>query len=126
MSRRDELLQNMADEINNDERLGRINWDYISIVVEINGRNVSQSGFAYKEKEIEPVYVDSFDFDDYALELHDEIKQDGYDGFKSMIFQLESSSNKMKCDFEYDDEKRWVVSPDNIEKMKEELRPNFS
>jgi hypothetical protein len=46
-------------------------------------------------------------------------------GFIKMLFQFNRISRRVKADFEYDDMSRWAVTPDNIDTIVDELKPNL-
>lgn len=119
MSKRDELLQKIAEEIN------ELPWEELSLVISTADGVISQAGYAYYSNEVESIAVESFDFYDYVDELRDETKVENESPFKKMLVQLEASSGRVKCDFEYDDEIRWSITPKNMNEVKEEIRPRF-
>ena len=46
-------------------------------------------------------------------------------GFIKMLFQFNRDTRRANADFEYDDPRRWQVTPANIDTITETLRPSL-
>ena len=125
MDAKDKLFSNIANEIANDQEINEIDWIELSVVVEVAGENVSQTGFSYADDDIEPIVVDSFEFDDYVLELCRLTMDSDNRPFKSVLIQMYNADGRIKFEYEYENGQRWAFGPHNLDTMKEALRPGF-
>jgi hypothetical protein len=53
------------------------------------------------------------------------LRQEGDRGIIKMLFQFNRVTRKVNADFEYDNPSRWLVTPKNLDRMIEELRPKL-
>jgi hypothetical protein len=56
-------------------------------------------------------------------ELAAAMQVEGKPGWKTCLLQFIRSNSRIKADFEYDDAARWDVTPGNLQRRVEELRP---
>ena len=94
--------------------------------VDEDGLLVASSGYAYdKEGDYMPSAVGSEELESAIKNYRTWLSKDTDKGFMKMLFQFNRDSGQVQADFEYDDPMRWKVTPNNIDDMIEELRPNL-
>lgn len=103
-------------------------WSEFSIVFYSNDKGKLGGSFGY-------AYDASGDYEAFAISVRpirqiiadyrDWLAKDTDKGFMQMLFQFNRDSGQVQADFEYDDPMRWKVTPNNIDDMIEELRPNL-
>jgi hypothetical protein len=69
-----------------------------------------------------PIDLES-DLDALLLQLREAAKEGASGRWKACLIQL-NSDMRMAVKFEYDDLDRWKLTPDNIDKMIEAIRPD--
>ena len=103
-------------------------WSEFSIVVSYDeDGDVDQTyGYAYasdgewKAFAITPRLVRS------SLNRYRErLRKDGDKGFIKLFFQFNRDTGRFNADFEYEDATRWQVTPANIDRIIEDLRPDL-
>lgn len=127
-----EFLTSIVRVIANDsefhETIGDRKWIEFSIVFEVDedGDIISLSGYAFlQEPEYAPFVIDIDDVEGEVKGYRDWLAKDTGEGFKKMLLQFNRDSGRVQADFEYDDPMRWKVTPNNIDQMIEDLRPNL-
>jgi len=129
MSRKDELIQELASLILQSEDLLDNQWDLATIVFDVAAGAVSNSGFKYTKSEIEPIIAEVPDdivlLDDKLVEFQNEIINSFGHSFVQLLIQFDRKNNKVKLDFEFDNPSRWSITPANLKRIREELRPKF-
>ncbi len=53
------------------------------------------------------------------------LRLEGDKGFIKMLFQFNRETRKVKAEFEYDNADRWKITPENVDAMIDELRPDL-
>lgn len=104
-------------------------WDFLTFVFDVGEGVISNSGFIYSGSEIipasaeiesEPLLLDN-KIEGLRSKIYDQCNKE----FKQILIQMESNTNRIKIDFEFDDESRWSITPANLRQIREELKPNF-
>ncbi len=106
---------------------GRV-WSEFSLVMEFraDGSVSGTYGYAYTQTgdwyaiAIKPRLLNSSVKDYLAAMLRPE---DGYP--VKFLLQFNRDNSRFKTDFEYDDPSRWQVTPANLDRIIQELRPNL-
>ncbi len=128
MSENMELMGNIARGIFDDSSLQGVEWDELSVVFsfEDDGFCSGNFGYAYTKHGKETAFaVDSMEVEKVAESYREWLRQEGDKGFIKMLFQFNRVTRKVNADFEYDDPSRWQVTPKNLDRMIEELRPDL-
>ena len=60
-----------------------------------------------------------------ANAYRERLRLEGDKGIIKLLFQFNRNTRRVNADFEYENPKRWQVTPANIDKIVEELRPNL-
>ena len=127
-SQKTELVEDIYKEVCESTNLENVDWEAITVVCDLNEGHFSQSGFLYKTSEkAEPFTVKSSErrrFSNLCKSLSEELKSETGEGLVQLLIQVSNLGN-INIDFEFDDSQRWMISPGNIDQMKEALRPKF-
>jgi len=102
-------------------------WTEFTFVFEFGEGHISNSGFLYTGDKVRPATA-SIEEDRLLLgntleQLREDIYQQCGKKFNQLLFQMENETKHFKIDFEFDDQKRWVITPNNMLAMREKLRP---
>lgn len=126
MDRKTELVVLICREIAGCSDLEPIDWDTVSLVIEVEEEAVSNKGFAYlADAGIKPFSVRSRQFYDYCRELPAVMQVVGEEPWKECLVQIRRADGEIKIDFNYDQAPRWAITPRTLVRMREELRPVF-
>ena len=129
MNIEDNVLNEIATLFLRCKKVKENPWTECVFVFEFGEGHISNSGFLYNEDDIRPATA-SIDEEKLLLGdtlsvLRDSIyKQCGHK-FNQLLFQMENETKRFKIDFEFDDPKRWAITPSNMFEMREKLRPRF-
>src|SRR5262245_6389296 len=123
-----QLMGDIASAIVNSKKMEGVDWSEISIVVtvddggeanEIFGYAYDASGYytavAPRLREIEQPVATYWQW----------LRNDGDKGFQKILFQFNRISRRVNADFEYEDPRRWQVTPNNVDGIIAQLRPNL-
>lgn len=124
LDRASELLVELGSRVVRDERYADLAWEGIAVVAIVDGGVTQMSGYSYDAsgKATPKIPSDRQIFDTFE-ELRDAMQAEGKEPWKCALFQVKRSEMKVKMDFEYQDPMRWKVTPANINRMVEQLRP---
>jgi hypothetical protein len=128
MSENLEKLGSIAREIINTGELDEFKWDEFSLVLSFDdeGDVNGTYGYAYLANgDWEAFAVDADAVDPSAKAYREWLRLEGDKGMIKMLFQFNRDTRRVNADFEYENPKRWQVTPANIDKIVEELRPNL-
>jgi len=125
----DDKLHEIAQLILQCEDVLSFQWTELVFVFEFGGVHVSNSGFLYDGQEVTPattsIAQEKLRLRNSLEALREDIFQQCGDKFNQLLFQMENETKHFKIDFEFDDPKRWAITPSNMFEMREELRPKF-
>ena len=118
----DQSLVRIGAMIVQDERYVGRDWDGIAVVALVDDDSVDMTGFVYdadgKASPGTPRNPDLMD------ELEDFRRTTGANGkWGAVLLQIRKPAMTVKVRFEYDDPKKWKVTPTNMESLKDEFRP---
>ncbi len=118
----DQALLRIGAMIVQDERYAGRDWDGIAVVALVDDDSVDMTGFVYdasgKATPGTPRNPDLMD------ELEDFRRATGANGkWRAVLLQIRKPAITVKVRFEYDDPKKWKVTPANMDALKEEFRP---
>lgn len=120
-----DIITKIVDEVLQVEGLKNSNWDYFSVVVEIEPGMTSAYSYAYTDsRKPIPVQLSIEHLFDEIEQLRQSAMTDGqsFDGF---IIQHSNQQHKTLVRYLYGDEvAQWHISPDNLTVVQEALRPN--
>jgi len=105
-------------------------WDCLAVVYDTGEGHIANSGFIYKDEVVSPVTTKIENspllLGDKILAFREKIYEECGHKFKQLLIQMESETNRIKIDFEFDDPERWSIKPAKLKEMREKLRPSFS
>ena len=129
MNIKDEVLMDIAQLFLRCSDLIDYEWKQVTFVFELGEGCTSNSGFLYDGEVITPAAASIEDeqllLDNTLEQLREDIYQQCGEKFNQLLFQMENETKRFKIDFEFDDPKRWAISPSNMFEMREKLRPKF-
>ncbi|KZL25136.1 hypothetical protein [Pseudovibrio sp. Ad37] len=127
-----ELLASIVRGVVKDEDFlenkPNFNWEEFSAVFSLDEDGDISSNFGYAYDLNSDYCAFSVDPDSVETSIRtyrDWLSGEADKGFIKMLLQFNRDSGQVQADFEYDDEMRWKVTPNNIDDMIEELRPNL-
>jgi hypothetical protein len=124
LDRSTDLINEIGNALVHDEAYLALPWDAIALVVGVDETSVRMHGYAYLDDgEITAETPESGDVSELFRELSAEMRRADGRGWKVMLIQIRRSTGKVTMLFENSDERRWAVTPDNYERMREELQP---
>lgn len=97
-------------------------WSGITVVCE-HSEGLRVFGLIYDEAGEEDCFLPDEIFDDLAYDFHDATLADGKPGWLCCLFQITRADMKINVRFEYDDPRRWSITPANRAEMVALLRP---
>ncbi|KLV04006.1 hypothetical protein ABT56_15355 [Photobacterium aquae] len=104
-------------------------WTECCFVFEFGEGHVSNSGYLYDGDEVTPAIASIECYPVLLgyklLELRELIYSECGHKFIQLLFQMENKTKRFKIDFEFDDPKRWAITPCNMFEMRERLKPVF-
>ncbi len=128
MSDNAEYVGNLVAAIIETGKVSQENWEEFSLVLGFNGDGVNDTyGYSYdgdgrwKAFSVRPSLI-SKEAEAYRKWL----RQKDDKPFIKMLFQFNRENNGFNADFEYEDTSRWKVTPANIDRVIEELRPKLN
>lgn len=120
----------IASLILETEDIKENNWTVCSFVFEFGEGHISNSGFLYNGDEVTPATAKIKNhpvlIGDTLLALCEFIHNECGHKFVQLLFQMENETKRFKIYFEFDDNKRWKITPSNMFEMREKLRPVFN
>jgi len=128
MSENMDYMGAIAKAILNSKELQQLEWTQVSVVFEIDddGYVTGTYGYAYDDAgEWSAVAPDIDEIEEPVVAYREWLRLDGDKGFMKMLFQFDRENSKVNADFEYEDSMRWNVTPANLDKITQELRPNL-
>ncbi|WP_219704344.1 hypothetical protein [Marinomonas lutimaris] len=130
MNIKDEVLQEITQMFLRCEDVLEYEWTELVFVFEFGDGHVSNSGFLYNGQEITPATAsianDKLLLRNSLKALREDVYQECGYRFNQLLFQMENKTKRFKIDFEFEDPKKWAITPDNMFEMREKLRPNFN
>lgn len=126
MDQKTEIVVAMCQEIARCEDIISLDWESISLVVDVEDGSTANRGFAYLNNgDIVPFSVRSEKFYNYCYELPEAMQVIGKDAWTECLVQIRRADGEIKMDFNYDQTPRWAIGPRTLARMREELRPVF-
>ncbi|WP_195822593.1 hypothetical protein [Roseobacter sp. MH60115] len=123
----DEALHAIALLIAQDEKYVDREWDAMSLVAIVTDTSVDMTGFSYVAGEKpKPGTPRNGDIMDQLVQFRQLKRRDGNAPWKAVLIQIVKAEMRIGITFEYDDAQRWKVTPDNLVRMREKLRPFFA
>jgi hypothetical protein len=128
MSENMELMGQIAKSIIESGELDSFDWREFSLVIGFDEEGDANETYGY-------AYLDGANWEAIsvfprvvrpsATAYREWLRGEGERGMIKMLFQFNRVTRKVNADFEYDNPRRWQVTPKNIDKIVEELRPNL-
>jgi hypothetical protein len=122
---KDELIVKIAQEIAASKRLDP-NWKSLSMVFTFEDDSLSNFGYCYTGDgpgDWSAFSSRSDELDDDLTKLRQIMKDESKASWHQGLFQLIRDRREMMFEFTYDGETRWKVTPGNLDRMIQELRP---
>lgn len=112
--RADELLFELGGLMVNSEAVTAEEWSSLALVV-IRDGSWSVSGLLYTDDDPDDAvpFLPDEEFDDLVPDFHDATLVDGKPGWVSCLFQIKRADMQLRLTFEYDDARRWAITPSN-------------
>ncbi|OCJ04554.1 hypothetical protein A6U86_30025 [Rhizobium sp. AC27/96] len=123
-----ERMDAIAREMVNSGELDTIDWVEVSAIfgIDADGDVVESYGYAYDRSGKPHAVAFLTDAVEREVKSYREWLREEHRGdFIKMLFQFNRESRRFNADFEYDNPRRWQVTPRNLETIVEELRPNL-
>ena len=123
-----DMMEAIAREIVNCGELDGIPWQEVSAIFSVDADgDVNQSyGYAYEADGTPHAVAFLYDPVEREVRRYREWLRPRHDkGFIKMLFQFNRVTRKVNADFEYEDPRRWQVTPANIDTVTETLRPKL-
>ena len=111
MKTRDQLVSDIASEIVNDEVYVNMEWDSVSVVVCFDGPSIWDSGIVYIENEYISKNPRSRELVHRMVELRDNMKEEDGKAWIVCLIKISALTQQIDIDFEYEDIKRWYLTP---------------
>jgi hypothetical protein len=127
-SRNMDLMGAIAREIVNCGELRNIDWVEVSAIFSIDSDGDVDESYGYAYDANGKAHAATFLYDGVEREVkayREWLHQPGDKGFIKMLFQFNRETRRVNADFEYEDPLRWQVTPKNLDKIVEELRPKL-
>jgi hypothetical protein len=125
----DDKLHEIAQLVLQCEDVLSFQWTELVFVFEFGEGHVSNSGFLYDGREVTPatasIAQEKLRLRNSLEALREDIFLQCGDKFNQLLFQMENETKRFKIDFDFDDPKRWAITPSNMFEMREKLRPKF-
>lgn len=120
----DEALHEIALMIAQDEKYVDREWDAMSLVAIVTDTSVDMTGFSYVAGEKpKPGTPRNGDIMDQLVQFRQLTRRGGSAPWKAVLIQIAKQEMRIDVAFEYDDAQRWKVTPSNLARMREKLRP---
>lgn len=121
-----ELSTEIGQEILNSRDLQNKKWESLALVIDLSEGHFSQSGYLYSLDDAEPFTAISSErrkLSSLCQSLKEKIKSESSADILQMLVQIKSYDMSIKIDFEFQNPSRWSITPNNMDKMKETLKP---
>lgn len=118
----------IAREMVNSGELDNIDWVEVSAIfsIDADGDVVESYGYAYDRNGKPHAVAFLTDAVEREVKAYREwLRREHRGDFIKMLFQFNRETRRFNADFEYDDPRRWQVTPKNLETIVKELRPNL-
>lgn len=111
MKSRDELVKEIAVEIVNDKNYTKLEWDSISMIVGFEPSSTWESGILYSGDEYLSKNPSSFELTNRVAELRDLMKIEDDKEWLVCLIKISAVTQQIDIVFEYEDIKRWQLTP---------------
>ncbi|CAB3861366.1 hypothetical protein [Achromobacter deleyi] len=122
------LMQAIAREIAHSDELAGIDWVEVTAVFGVDGDGDVNESYGYAYDRAGQPHAVAFLEDPIEREVQryrEWLRPQADKGFIKMLFQFNRDTRRANADFEYDDPRRWQVTPANIDTITETLRPSL-
>ncbi len=118
-----ELMNEIGRGILGDGDFVDDGWSAIALVVQIEGAIASHGFKYYTDGRIEPAARVAIDTKLKFVTLADQMERLNGKRWKTCLVQIAKPAMKIRMQYEYEDINRWMVTPANLDEMRESLRP---
>jgi hypothetical protein len=120
----DQTLMRIGAMIVQDERYAAREWDGIAVVAIVDDNSVDMTGFVYdSDGKAAPGTPRNTDLMDEFEDFRNATATSGNGLWRAALVQIRKSDMNVRVRFEYEDPKKWKVTPSNMESLKAEFRP---
>jgi hypothetical protein len=122
------IARAILNAISDENELVGVNWTEFTLIIGFDsdgdidetygyayGPGGASSAFSVTPRLIRPE----------ANAYRERLRLEGDKGMIKMLFQFNRDTRRVNADLEYENPKRWQVTPANIDRIVEELRPNL-
>ena len=107
----DELVREIASEIVNSKHYINMDWDSVSVVVCFDSPSIWMQGILYLAGDYVTKNPTSLALTDKLIDLRNLMsKEDGGEWVVCLI-KISALTQEIEVDFEYEDKKRWYLTP---------------
>jgi len=121
----DELMHLIGKAVVNDEKIISVKWSAIAVSAIIRESSTDMNGFMYDEfGNSKPNTPRDRDIRSMLRHLKQAmVEKNGGEAWKACLIQITKKDMSIKMDFEYEDENRWKVTPNNRMEIMETMKP---
>lgn len=111
MKNREELVKEIASLIVNNENYVNAEWDSVSVTVCFDPPSIWEGGIMYLGDEYKSKPPAGFDLTNKMVELRDLMTQEEENEWVVCLIKISAQTQSIDMDFEYDDVRRWKLTP---------------
>lgn len=118
------LVQDIGHSIVDSPRIVSQDWRELVMIAIVHDDHASMSGFAYDSGgKARPVTPGGGTTLQQVQALREAMSLDGQMPWQACMIRINRRSGKIHVDFEYEQPGKWEITPTNVRKKAEELRP---
>ena len=111
MKTRRELITEIASEIVNDKNYSGQEWDFISVAIRFEPPSSWEGGVMYFGDHCVRKNPTSFELTNIVTELRDLMTEEDGAEWVACLIKISALTQEVEIDFEYDDVRRWYMTP---------------
>ena len=118
-----ELVQKIGQAILADEAFRDDDWEALALVVQVEGAIAGHGFKYYADGSVPPAVPSAIETHFLFKDLAEQMAALEGRPWKTCLAQIKKPELKLRMTYDYDDVNRWMVSPANLDTMRDELRP---
>ena len=111
MKTRDSLVNEVASLIINNRAYKDKQWDSVSVTIRFELPSIWKGGIIYFDDDYESEPPRGFELPKKMVELRDLMTQEDGNEWVCCLIKISAKEQSIDIDFEYDDPKRWYLTP---------------
>lgn len=111
MKTRDEIVKEIAAAIVNSKNYSKMEWDSISVHISFEQPSIFTGGIVYLGDDYISKNPASWDLTDRAVELKELMEEEDGNEWVTCLIKISAVTQEIDIDFEYEDVKRWYLTP---------------